>query len=106
MKQQKFESTLVSKKPKIATKRRAKKRRTVKEDLASNSLNIPVAGRWKKANLIALVNGAPAMTALSVTDLVLYENSILEYKLPVRDCSDFTILYTDLRCWLVQPDEN
>lgn len=67
------------------------------------SLNIPVAGQWSKANLIAFVNGSPAMTAVSVSNLVLYKGGILEYQLPVRDSKDMTVLFTDLRLWLVQP---
>lgn len=69
------------------------------------SLNLTVAGHWPKANLIALVNGSPSMTAVSVHNLILYKSGILEYQLPVRNSADMTVLFTDLRCWLVQPSK-
>jgi len=60
---------------------------------------------WKKANLIALVNGAPSPTAIAASNVRIYPNSIVSYDLPVRDGDGFTTLFTDTRGWLIQPVE-
>lgn len=64
---------------------------------------VKLIGEWEKANLIGLVNGSPSPTAIGAHHVKLYKGGIVEYQLPVRDGTGFTTLFTDLRCWLVQP---
>lgn len=68
-------------------------------------IGVTLIGEWEKANLIGLVNGSPSPTAIGARNVKLYKGGIVEYQLPVRDGDAFTTLYTDLRCWLIQPVE-
>jgi hypothetical protein len=76
-----------------------------KKKTPESLIGVTLIGKWEKANLIGLVNGSPSPTAIGAHNVKLYKGGVIEYQLPVRDGDAFTTLYTDLRCWLLQPVE-